>query len=88
MAKSVRIGNKEKSVRVKKYIIEFYCQVMGVEYGEALLIAKNKMAKSVERIGNCVDADLLTEYMLLDIEAEFERVKNRAEKYWKMYQEK
>ena len=67
---TVRIGDKNKSVRVKKYLFDFYCVMTEKSEQEAKEVMTNQLKESVERIGSkSVTGDLLVQHMLVDIES-------------------
>ncbi len=64
----MRIGNKTKSVRVKKYIIDFYTVMMKTTKEETKEIANNHLQESINLMpSRMVNGDLITKKLLMDI---------------------
>jgi len=72
MYKSIRIGNKEKSVRMKTYILDFYAKMMGVTQGEAKQHAEAELKKSLSLLpSKDVTADHVSAHLLVNVEMKY-----------------
>ena len=69
MYKSLRIGNQEKSVRVKDYILNYYAKMMDITIEEAKQHAEAELAKSLLILPKKdVTGDHVTVHLLVNIE--------------------
>ncbi len=65
---TVRIGNKNKSVSVKRYFLEFWSAAMGLEMYDAKKQAGKELEHGLEVMpSEFVTADYVTKRMLTDI---------------------
>ncbi len=68
---STRIGDKHKSVRVKKYILDFYGMMMKMDERQVKNRAEELLKESLERLpANLVTADLINKKLLVEVELE------------------
>lgn len=69
MYKSIRIGNKDKSVRIKSYILNYYSKMMGIDLAEAKKHAEAELEKSLSLLpSKDVTADHITVHLLVNTE--------------------
>lgn len=66
---TIRIGDKHKSVRVKKYFLDFYSRMLNVGIEETKLHAYKTLCDGLKIMSSeFVTADYVVKRMLVDIE--------------------